>query len=180
VDSVNQTDSPQRISTFALTACNLAPSDLRRHSGTLAQGRRLYPEAVEVTFPDGTHVRASALVERDEQCSGRDFGLYMDRRWNPTWPAEIIDWPDLGLPADDARAAAQIRDAFSRAESGQVVEIGCAGGLGRTGTVLACMAVLAGVAATDAVSWVRQNYRVSAIETADQERWISWFAEEGH
>ena len=141
--------------------------------------RRLYPEAVDVTFPDGTHVRASALVERDEQGSGRDFGLYMDPRWNPTWPGEIIDWPDFGLPADDARAAAQIRDAFSRAASGQVVEIGCAGGLGRTGTVLACMAVLAGVVATDAVSWVRQNYRVSAIETADQERWISWFVEQG-
>ena len=133
---------------------------------------------MEVRFPDGTKVRASSIAERDERGDGRDFGLYLDPRWNPTWPAEVVDWPDFGLPTDGARAAAQIRDAFSRARSGQVVEIGCAGGLGRTGTVLACMAVLAGVPEAGAVSWVRQNYRAGAIETADQERWISWFAEE--
>ncbi len=134
---------------------------------------------MEVTFPDGTQVRAASIAERDEQGNGRDFGLYLDPRWDPTWPAEIVDWPDFGLPADDARTAAQIREAFSRARSGQVVEIGCAGGLGRTGTVLACMAVLAGVSASDAVSWVRRNYRAGAIETPEQERWIGWFAAEG-
>jgi protein-tyrosine phosphatase len=117
-----------------------------------------------------------SIAERDEQSSGRDFGLYMDPRWEPTWPAEVIDWPDYGLPPDSARAATQIRAAFSRAKSGESVEIGCLGGLGRTGTVLACMAVLAGVDARDAVGWVRENYRPTAVETLDQERWIDWFA----
>ena len=56
------------------------------------------------------------------------------------------------------------------------VEIGCLGGLGRTGTVLACMAVLAGVDPLDAVPWVRENYRSGAIETPDQESWVGWFA----
>ena len=133
---------------------------------------------MEVTFPDGTRVRASSILERDEHASGRDFGLYMDPRWNPTWPAEIIDWPDFGLPPDRERAAAQIRSAFSRAKSGQVVEIGCLGGVGRTGTVLACMAVLAGVRPVDAVAWVRQNYRPGAIETTDQERWVERFTQD--
>jgi Swiss Army Knife protein, DSP-PTPase phosphatase domain len=131
---------------------------------------------VDVTFPDGTRVRALSIAERDEQSSGRDFGLYMDPRWEPTWPAEVIDWPDYGLPPDSARAATQIRAAFSRAKSGESVEIGCLGGLGRMGTVLACMAVLAGVDARDAVGWVRENYRPTAVETLDQERWIDWFA----
>jgi len=134
---------------------------------------------VEVIFPDGTRVRASSLFDRNEHLSGRDFGLYMDPRWNPTWPAEIIDWPDFGLPRDGARAAAQIRAAFSRAKGGQGVEIGCLGGLGRTGTVLACMAVLAGLDSLDAVAWVRKNYRSGAIETPDQESWVGWFAENG-
>jgi hypothetical protein len=92
---------------------------------------------VEVVFPDGTRIRASSIFERDEDASGRDFGLYMDPRWNPSWPAEIIAWPDFGVPAHGARAVAQIRSAFIRAKSGQSVEIGCMGGLGRTGTVLA-------------------------------------------
>jgi hypothetical protein len=132
---------------------------------------------VEVVFPDGTRIRASSIVERDEDASGRDFGLYMDPRWNPSWPAEIIDWRDFGVPTDGARAAAQIRSAFTRAKSGQGVEIGCIGGLGRTGTVLGCMAVLAGVSSEDAVEWVRRNYRPRAIETLDQANWIDWFAQ---
>lgn len=135
-----------------------------------------YPEAVEVVFPDGTRVRASSLFDRNEHSSGRDFGLYLDRRWNPTWPAETIEWPDFGLPTDGGRAAAQISAAFSRAKGGQGVEVGCLGGLGRTGTVLACMAVLAGVDSSDAVDWVRENYRPDAVETPDQERWVDWFA----
>jgi protein-tyrosine phosphatase len=133
---------------------------------------------VEVVFPDGTRVRASSIFERDEHQSGRDFGLYMDSRWNPSWHAEVIDWPDFGVPADGPHAAAQIREAFSRAKNGQGVEVGCMGGLGRTGTVLGCMAVLVGVSSRDAVTWVRQNYRPRAIETTAQENWIGWFAQD--
>jgi hypothetical protein len=132
---------------------------------------------MEVLFPDGTRIRASSLAERDEHLSGRDFGLYLDPRWAPTWPAALIDWPDFGLPPDGARAAAQIRAAFARAREGQLVEIGCIGGLGRTGTVLACMAVLAGVDPPDAVAWVREHYRPEAVETPEQEHWVAWFAE---
>src|SRR3954451_16454765 len=138
---------------------------------------RRYPRAMEVVFPDGTSVRASSIAERDDAAGRRDFGLYMDDRWAPTWPAQLIDWPDFGLPPDREQAAAQIRDAFVRAKSGEVVEVGCLGGLGRTGTVLACMAVLAGVDSADAVGWVRENYRAEAVETAEQEAWVAWFAQ---
>jgi hypothetical protein len=102
---------------------------------------------VEVTLPDGTRIRASSIVDRVEDDPARDFGLYLDARWEPTWPSDTIDWQDFGLPADGTRAATQIRDAFLRARRGQTVEVGCLGGLGRTGTVLACMAVLAGLEA---------------------------------
>ena len=79
---------------------------------------------MEVIFPDGTRVIASSLLDRDEHLSGRDFGLYLDPRWNPTWPAELIDWPDFELPRDSARAAAQIRAAFSRAKADRVSRSG--------------------------------------------------------
>jgi hypothetical protein len=132
---------------------------------------------VDVTLPDGTRVRASSIFERDEDDLTRDFGLYMDSRWSPTWPADVIDWADFGLPTDHARAATQIRNAFLRARDGETVEIGCLGGLGRTGTVLACMTVLAGLDAPSAITWVRQNYRHGAVETTDQERWVGWFSQ---
>jgi hypothetical protein len=131
---------------------------------------------MDVTFPDGTRVRACSIWERNENDPTRDFGLYLDAGWRPTWPAEVVDWVDFGVPADDARAAGQIEAAFARARAGQTVEIGCVGGLGRTGTVLACMAVLAGVEPSKAVTWVRRNYRPEAVETSSQERWVAWFA----
>jgi protein-tyrosine phosphatase len=129
---------------------------------------------LKVAFPDGTQVRAASLVARDD--AEPDFGLYLDSRWEPTWPASIVDWEDFGLPRDADAAAGQIEDAFVRAKSGSRVEIGCAGGLGRTGTALACMAVLAGVPPEGAVAWVRRNYDARAVETVEQQEWVLWFA----
>jgi len=129
-----------------------------------------------VTFPDGTRVRASSLADRREDDSERAFGLYLDRNWAPSWPADVVDWPDFGLPDEPEVAARQITDAFLRARRGELVEVGCLGGSGRTGTVLACMAVLAGVPPAEAVSWVRSAYRPTAVETAEQEAWVDWFA----
>jgi hypothetical protein len=131
---------------------------------------------VDVQFPDGTRVRALSIHEREEHDDRRDFGLYLDEAWRPSWPAELIAWPDFGVPDDGEQAAAQIVRAFARARAGENVEIGCLGGLGRTGTVLACMAVLAGVPAGDAVEWVRGSYRPGAVETPEQEAWVQRFA----
>jgi len=128
-----------------------------------------------VTFPDGTRVRAVSLAERREDDPERAFGLYLGERWAPTWPADVVAWPDFGLPDEPEVAARQIADAFRRARGGELVEVGCLGGSGRTGTVLACMAILAGVAPGEAVAWVRRAYRPQAVETAEQEAWVEWF-----
>jgi hypothetical protein len=129
-----------------------------------------------VTFPDGSRVRASPLADRRADDPERAYGLYLDEHWAPTWPADLIVWPDFGLPEDPDVAARQITDAFLRARRGELVEVGCLGGSGRTGTVLACMAVLAGVPAAEAVPWVRGAYRPEAVETPEQEAWVQWFA----
>ena len=128
-----------------------------------------------VDFPDGSRVQASSLAERREKDPERAFGLYLDEHWAPTWPADLVAWPDFGLPEEPEVAARQIVDAFGRAQRGELVEVGCLGGSGRTGTVLACMAILAGVAPGEAVEWVREAYRPEAVETAEQEAWVEWF-----
>ena len=51
-----------------------------------------------VTFPDGSRVRAVGLAERRENDPERAYGLYLDEGWEPTWPADLIAWPDFGLP----------------------------------------------------------------------------------
>jgi protein-tyrosine phosphatase len=129
-----------------------------------------------VRFPDGTTVEAVGIRKRRPNKPDRDYGFYLDASWRPTWNAAVIEWEDFGLPADAEATAAAICDVFHRAKHGARVEVGCIGGLGRTGTVLACMAILAGVAPGDAVEWVRDHYDPAAVETPEQEDWVLWFA----
>jgi hypothetical protein len=131
-----------------------------------------------IEFPDGTRVRAAALSERLVDDSWREFGLYLDAAWRPLWQSALIPWKDFGLPQAPQPAVEQICMAFKRAKAGQHVEVGCRKGLGRTGTVLACMAVLAGVPPEKAVSWVREHYHRRAVETPDQKKWVHWFAQQ--
>lgn len=131
----------------------------------------------KVQFPDGTFVEAVGIHARSADKVDRDYGFYLDAKWRPTWKADVIEWEDFGLPADSEATAEAIRKAFSRAKQGERVEIGCIGGLGRTGTVLACMATLAGIAPGQAVQWVREHYDPAAVETVEQEAWVLWFGE---
>lgn len=56
------------------------------------------------------------------------------------------------------------------------VEIACAGGRGRTGTALACLAIIDGVPAEDAVAFVRERYHRRAVETPWQRRYVRRFS----
>ncbi|HYH31128.1 MAG TPA: protein-tyrosine phosphatase family protein [Pseudonocardia sp.] len=140
-----------------------------------------------IALPDGTLVRGRGRREAFPEGPLPDFGLYPghpDRRtllrrrapWHPAWPAAWIDWPDFRTPRDGHDAAARIAETYRLARDGRRVEIACTGGTGRTGTVIACMAVLAGLPADEAVAWTRNRYRPRAVETRGQRRWVAWFA----
>ena len=70
-----------------------------------------------------------------------------------------------------------LTEAWQRAEA-ERVEIACAGGLGRTGTALACLAILDGVPSTEAVAFVREHYNLHAVETPGQRRYVARWLEE--
>lgn len=148
------------------------------------------PLTAAVALPDGTLVRGRGRREPFPAGPLPEFGLYLGHppgrrrllprrgpEWRPDWPATWLHWPDFRTPRDPAEAAAQIVEAHRRARSGERVEVACTGGTGRTGTVIACMAVLAGHPAEDAVAWTRGHYRPRAVETPGQRRFIAWFAE---
>jgi hypothetical protein len=124
-----------------------------------------------VNLPDGTEVSAASFDVRGPYARGRipDYGLYFDRKWEPPWPHDWFDWPDFGVPPNVENLLASLKLLLSRARRGERVELGCLGGHGRTGTALACLAVMAGCPPAGAVAWVRANYCPSAIETAEQE-----------
>ncbi|MEO8425064.1 MAG: hypothetical protein ABI595_14290 [Actinomycetota bacterium] len=82
---------------------------------------------------------------------------------------------DFGLPVDTPLAHRLIAEAFDRARSGQLVEVGCAAGNGRTGCIIACMAILTGTPADEAVEWTRSHYCLHSIDTSEQERWVEAF-----
>ena len=135
------------------------------------------PLSGSLVLPDGTRVRGRGRRAPLPPGPLPECGLWLGRRGTaPPWPVEHLDWPDFRSPRDPEAAARAVLRAFGRARTGLRVEVTCGGGSGRTGTVLACMAVLAGHPAADAVAWTRRHYRRCAVETPGQRRFVAWFA----
>ncbi|MFG2043262.1 protein-tyrosine phosphatase family protein [Dactylosporangium sp. NPDC048998] len=132
------------------------PGVLRLPSGRLIRGRGLRRPPAEV----------------DPQ-----YGLYLLGKPppDPGWPYAWLRWPDFRLPADRTAAAAAFAEALRRAGD-ERVEVACHGGRGRTGTALACIAVLDGVPAGEAVAYVRRHYHPHAVETPWQRRYVERFS----
>ncbi|WP_212912776.1 protein phosphatase [Streptomyces sp. TS71-3] len=127
-------------------------------------------------LPSGRTVRGRGLRQGIPEGPAPEFGLYLLGRKPEAvaWGSRWLRWPDFRLPADRAEAADALRDAWRRAAS-ERVEIACGGGYGRTGTALACLAVLDGVPADRAVGYVREHYARRAVETPWQRRFVRRF-----
>ncbi|MFC4561457.1 protein-tyrosine phosphatase family protein [Nocardiopsis mangrovi] len=134
-----------------------APGVLRLPSGRLVRGRGLRHPLPEPPLPT--------------------FALYLLGHEPPqvSWESRWLRWPDFRLPADRAAASGALREAWRRAAT-ERVEVACSGGRGRTGTALACLAVIDGVPAREAVAYVRANYSRHAVETPWQRRYVSRFS----
>ncbi|MBT2206581.1 MULTISPECIES: protein-tyrosine phosphatase family protein [Actinomadura] len=133
-------------------------------------------------LPDGSWVRGRGLRDPAPDGPPPDFGLYLGsgrlrRRHEDAlnWPHEWIEWPDFLLPRDSELAVRRVRDLHGRARSGDAVEVACGGGVGRTGTVIACLAVLSGLPPQEAVAWTREHHHRRAVETPWQRRWVARF-----
>jgi hypothetical protein len=133
-----------------------APGVLRLPSGRLVRGRGL-----RRPLPDGPEPQ---------------FGVYALGKRPPStgWESRWLRWQDFWLPSDRAAARTVLAEAWERAAT-QRVEIACAGGRGRTGTALACLAVLDGVPPGTAVAFVRRHYNRRAAETPWQRRYAARF-----
>lgn len=97
------------------------------------------------------------------------FGLCLDpHAANRADAALVLDIPDFGLPDPGAlRATLDALRAAMVAEPERLFYIGCKAGLGRSGTVLACLARESGIT-TDPVAWVRADHHPLAVETPAQ------------
>ncbi|MHA7304631.1 protein-tyrosine phosphatase family protein [Arthrobacter sp. TMN-49] len=130
-------------------------------------------QASVVAFPDGRRIRGTSLRDARRTDDRPDFAVYLLGRApsHPSGDCRWVKWRDFGVPASSADAVEALREAFERSP-GERVEISCRGGVGRTGTALALLAMMAGIPDADAVDWVRANYHRRAVETAGQRRWL--------
>jgi hypothetical protein len=127
-------------------------------------------------LPSGRLVRGRGLRRPSPGAPEPELGVYLLGSAPPpvTWESRWLRWPDFRLPADRPLAARVLREAWERAATDRV-EIACFGGRGRTGTALACLAVLDGVPAAQAVAYVRDRYDRHAVETPWQRRYVRHF-----
>ena len=137
----------------------------------------------------GITVFASAWLDRPARhpvdLNWPDVGFYLDGSWaqatmfcspgfRPPFARHrrsktvLYPWPDRGVPNDAAQLRQALRWLLRQAAEGRRIEIGCAGGHGRTGTALAALMVLQGASVHDAVRLVRRTYCEDAIETRAQ------------
>jgi protein-tyrosine phosphatase len=122
----------------------------------------------------GAQLAAGPFAELPEGA----FGLCLDPHApNRAAASLVLDIEDFGLPDPAAlRATLDALKAAMAAQPGRLFYIGCRAGLGRTGTVLACLAAECGVA-TDPVAWVRAAHDTRAVETPAQEEFArAWAA----
>jgi len=134
-------------------------------------------EHQKVEFPDGTIIYASSAGQTSKDRVKPDYGCYAYDQFNPRPNmASFIKWADFGLPYAEIRFVAyELRRMVALAKQGFDVEVGCMGGHGRTGTMLACIGTLCGIEPPDAVAWVQKHYCAEAVESDEQEWYVLAF-----
>ncbi|WP_327153046.1 protein-tyrosine phosphatase family protein [Streptomyces tubercidicus] len=135
-------------------------------------------DAGVLRLPSGRLIRGRGLRRPLPAGPSPAFAVHLLGKQPPEvpWESRWLRWPDFRLPSSHTEARTVLRTAWARADA-ERVEIACAGGRGRTGTALACLAVLDGVPAAEAVDFVRRNYDPRAVETPWQKRYVRRFAD---
>lgn len=147
------------------------------HPALPSEGRLICGPRPSRPFRDGV----AALVDRgvstvaclldDHEMAGELVAAY------ETAPLEILCYPiaDFGRPTSTDSLSAFLDELLRRLRRAETIYLHCFAGIGRTGTVLACLLKTAG-AAGDPVALVRAIYDARALETAEQQRFARAFA----
>jgi hypothetical protein len=131
-------------------------------------------------LPSGRLVRGRGLSRPLPTGPVPTLGIYLlgDQPPAVDWESRWLRWPDFRLPADEGQVLPVLTEAWQRAAT-ERVEVACAGGRGRTGTALACLAIIDGVPSSEAVGYVREHYHPRAVETFGQRRYVARWRADG-
>jgi protein-tyrosine phosphatase len=123
----------------------------------------------------GTDVLVSLMEDHEYRGYRIPELLERDRFGNIEILRFVIE--DMGVPreAESEGFEAFVRDVVQRLEEGQNVVVHCRGGLGRTGTLAACVLVALGRhTADEAIAAVREA-RKGTVQTKEQEDFVRLF-----
>ncbi len=112
-------------------------------------------------------IYAGPYAQRPDQCV---YGVCLDANMAREFDHDyFMDWPDFGIPQmkDLDETVVHVMNILKQ---DRAVYVGCLGGIGRTGTFLACLVKYAGK--PDAVQFVRGSYLKGAVETKAQEAFV--------
>ena len=126
-----------------------------------------------ITFPHGENKLHFIFGPYRERVPGT-FGVRLTENHQLDLPCDLhFPIRDYGVP--DARSfEGLLISILEKAKAGRVVYVGCYGGIGRTGMVVAGL-VRTLIAGEDPIGWARQAYLSHAVETEQQERLITTF-----
>ena len=121
----------------------------------------------------GGTVLCSGWLARPDLCELTvSRAVYLDSAWLeatilPRSAVTIVEWPDFGVI--EPTRLASVADSLIAALRGGPVDIGCLGGHGRTGTLLATLiGVAESLPADQAIRAARERYCTHAVETPAQ------------
>ena len=144
---------------------------------TLCPGRRdrarSLDQDLDALVAAGTTILLSLVTQEELEWAGvSSLRAEAERRGIRFWHLPI---PDQGTPSlGEARAL--VSDLVAALGGGGYVVVHCMGGLGRTGTIAACVLTERGMTARDAIAEVRRARSPRAIENPTQERFVAEFA----
>ena len=135
----------------------------------LASGHQNYPERTNAThwtpYPDlGVYLSDYWLADL-----GGMAGVGVDVPLVPLWPFITVLWSDFGV-VSQAYYKVLVDTVVAALSEGKTVEVACAAGHGRTGTLVAgILATVEKLGAKDTLIALRARYCVNAVETHKQE-----------
>lgn len=133
-------------------------------------------------------IHATSLIDmgvNKHRKDGRGLGIYLDSAWGSVYRSTLLTSPKVWIPWDEPWEVVFVKwpdmnvipvvlldrlvKFILRQPKKKVIEVGCLGGHGRTGTLLSALVMLAeGRWPIESIKEVRKRYCEKAVETASQ------------
>ena len=148
-----------------------------KHGASFRYPGRVYRRDLEVDLRSLAEAGVSVLVLLVEDHELERWGNPAIVELAAERGVRVERWPivDGATPATIAEMRDIIASIHRAREAGDVA-VACMGGVGRTGTVVACALVSAGMKAADAIAEVRRVRHPTAVETPEQVAFVEAFA----